>query len=148
MQHACVPMHACMQANWQCFYAQARAPDGQEVAVKALWMRRANGWKALELFEREARVLQALGHAGIPRYIDYLTQDSPTDRGFFLVQARITGQIWLDACSRGMPDPKMPLGTCSCCAPWPGVRRCLVGSFAHARSEAARAWLGWDLSQH
>ena len=56
--------------------------------MKALSMRRAGGWKALELFEREARVLQGLSHAGIPRYIDYLTQDSATDRSFFLVQAR------------------------------------------------------------
>ena len=68
--------------------AQARAPDGQEVAVKALSMRRAGGWKALELFEREARVLQGLSHPGIPRYIDYLTEDSDTDRGSFLVQAK------------------------------------------------------------
>ena len=57
------------------------------VAVKALSLRRMTDWKQLELFEREAKTLKALDHRGIPKYIDYLSEDTEKDRGFFLVQA-------------------------------------------------------------
>ena len=43
-------------------------------------------WKQLKLFEREAQTLETLAHPGIPRYIDYLSEDTEKDRGFFLVQ--------------------------------------------------------------
>ena len=67
--------------------AQAEGPDGQVVAVKALSLRRMTDWKQLELFEREAQTLETLKHPGIPKYIDYLSEDTEKDRGFFLVQA-------------------------------------------------------------
>lgn len=57
------------------------------VAVKALSLRRMTDWKQLELFEREAKTLKSLDHPGIPKYIDYLSEDTEKDRGFFLVQA-------------------------------------------------------------
>lgn len=66
---------------------QAEGPDGRVVAVKALSLRRMADWKQLELFEREANTLKSLDHPGIPKYIDYLTEDTEKDRGFFLVQA-------------------------------------------------------------
>ena len=47
-------------------------------------------WKQLELFEREAKTLRFLDHPGIPKYIDYLSEDSERDRGFFMVQ------VWKD----------------------------------------------------
>jgi serine/threonine protein kinase len=50
-------------------------------------VRGMSGWKQLELFEREAQLLRGLAHPGIPRYIDYLEEDTLTDRAFFLVQA-------------------------------------------------------------
>ena len=56
------------------------------VAVKALSLRRMTDWKQLELFEREAKTLKSLDHPGIPKYIDYLSEDTEKDRGFFLVQ--------------------------------------------------------------
>jgi hypothetical protein len=37
------------------------------VAVKALSLRRMAGWKALELFEREAATLKGLAHPSVPR---------------------------------------------------------------------------------
>ena len=58
------------------------------VAVKALSLRRMAGWKALELFEREAATLKGLAHPAVPRYVDYFEQDNERDRGFFLVQVR------------------------------------------------------------
>ena len=66
---------------------QAEGPDGRVVAVKALSLRRMTDWKQLELFEREANTLKSLDHPGIPKYIDYLSEDTEKDRGFFLVQA-------------------------------------------------------------
>ena len=66
---------------------QAGGPDGTVVAVKALSLRRMTDWKQLELFEREAQTLKSLDHRGIPKYIDYLSEDTEKDRGFFLVQA-------------------------------------------------------------
>ncbi len=66
---------------------QAVGPEGQVVAVKAMSVRGMSGWKQLELFEREAQLLRGLAHPGIPKYVDYLEEDTLTDRGFFLVQA-------------------------------------------------------------
>ena len=67
--------------------SQAQGPDGRVVAVKALSVRGMSGWKQLELFEREAQLLRGLAHPGIPEYVEYLEEDTRTDRGFFLVQA-------------------------------------------------------------
>lgn len=41
------------------------------MALKALSLRGSRDWKAIELFEREAKVLSQLQHASIPKYIDY-----------------------------------------------------------------------------
>lgn len=71
---------------------QAEGPDGRVVAVKALSLRRMTDWKQLELFEREANTLKSLDHPGIPKYIDYLSEDTEKDRGFFLVQELAEGK--------------------------------------------------------
>ncbi|EIE21372.1 kinase-like protein [Coccomyxa subellipsoidea C-169] len=71
---------------------KAEGPDGKTVAVKALSLRRMTDWKQLELFEREAQTLETLKHPGIPRYIDYLSEDTEKDRGFFLVQELAEGR--------------------------------------------------------
>ena len=65
------------------------AKGAPPVAVKALNLRgQGFDWKQLQLFEREARALESLGHPGIPRYIDYFEVDTAEDKGFFLVQVR------------------------------------------------------------
>ena len=64
--------------------------------MKALSLRRMTDWKQLELFEREAQTLETLQHPGIPKYIDYLSEDTEKDRGFFLVQVgRLLRRTWL-----------------------------------------------------
>ncbi len=85
-------------------FLQAEGPDGTVVAVKALSLRRMTDWKQLELFEREAKTLKSLDHPGIPKYIDYLSEDTEKDRGFFLVQA----SLFPCQLIRLVPD----------CAPW------------------------------
>jgi serine/threonine protein kinase len=44
--------------------------NDQQVALKALSLHMLTDWKKIELFEREARTLAQLNHAGIPRYLD------------------------------------------------------------------------------
>jgi len=64
----------------------------QPVAIKALSLRQLTDWKALELFEREAKILATLNHPAIPKYLDYFQTDTSSDRRFYLVQELIAGQ--------------------------------------------------------
>lgn len=48
------------------------------MALKALSLRGSRDWKAIELFEREARVLSQLEHPSIPNYIDYFEVRFPS----------------------------------------------------------------------
>lgn len=65
---------------------EAETENGGRVALKAMSLRSMKGWKDLDLFEREAHVLKALKHPGIPEYIDCFEVDSITDRVFYIVQ--------------------------------------------------------------
>lgn len=65
---------------------------GEQVALKALFLRRMTDWKVLELFEREARILSQLNHPAIPRYIDYFQVDAQSDRGFYIAQQLAPGK--------------------------------------------------------
>jgi serine/threonine protein kinase len=64
----------------------------QRVAIKVLSLHQAREWKALELFEREARVLKNLDHPAIPKYLDSFALDTDQDRRFCLVQELIEGE--------------------------------------------------------
>jgi serine/threonine protein kinase len=65
---------------------------GEQVALKALSLRRMADWKVLELFEREARILSQLNHPAIPRYIDYFQVDAQSDRSFYIAQQLAPGK--------------------------------------------------------
>jgi ankyrin repeat protein len=65
---------------------------GQSVALKALSLRQMQDWKPLQLFEREARILQQLNYPRIPRYLDYFHVDTPDNRAFYIVQELVEGQ--------------------------------------------------------
>ena len=68
----------------------ARDLDTQElVAIKLLIFGEDFHWDNLKLFEREAQTLQLLSHPAIPRYLDYFDMDTPTGKGFALVQSYI-----------------------------------------------------------
>jgi serine/threonine protein kinase len=64
----------------------------QPVALKALSLHQMNDWKAIELFEREAKVLSTLDRDGIPKYLDYFTTDLDGDRYFYIVQSLAPGK--------------------------------------------------------
>ncbi|WP_437591185.1 protein kinase domain-containing protein [Sorangium sp. So ce1000] len=65
---------------------------GGRVAVKQLLIWKRAEWKALDLFEREARILASLTHPSIPRYIDYLKLDGAQGPCFYLVQELAPGR--------------------------------------------------------
>lgn len=83
----------------------ARDRDDTFVAIKCLSLRAAGSWKAIELFEREARVLAVLDHPAIPRYLDYFYRDSDRDRAFYLVREFVPGQS-LEAAVRNGWSPQ------------------------------------------
>ncbi|MEG4498828.1 serine/threonine-protein kinase [Microcoleus sp. F10-C6] len=59
------------------------------VVIKLLIFGEDFHWDSLKLFEREAQTLQLLSHPAIPRYLDYFDVDTPTGKGFALVQSYI-----------------------------------------------------------
>ncbi len=65
---------------------------GEAVAVKGMALRGLESWKALELFEREARVLDSLDCPGIPRYVDHFSVDGEGGQRLYLVQALAPGR--------------------------------------------------------
>lgn len=79
-------------------YRAEASGSGRPVALKELSLQRMNDWKAIDLFEREARVLAQLQHSAIPKYIDYFAIDTPDDRSFYIVQELAPGKTlntWL-----------------------------------------------------
>jgi serine/threonine protein kinase len=68
----------------------------QLVALKALSLHQIDDWKAIELFEREAKVLSSLDRDGIPKYLDYFTTDLDGSRYFYIVQELAPGKNLLE----------------------------------------------------
>lgn len=65
---------------------------GDLVIVKLLAFSSDFEWDDLKLFEREAETLKSLSHPYIPRYLDYFEVNSPTYKGFALIQTYIPAQ--------------------------------------------------------
>jgi predicted Ser/Thr protein kinase len=69
-----------------------RESDGREVVIKQLRLDRMDDWKAFDLFEREAKVLEALAHPNIPAFVDHFeVKDARGFTGFALVQEYVAG---------------------------------------------------------
>ncbi|MGB5960042.1 MAG: serine/threonine-protein kinase [Coleofasciculaceae cyanobacterium] len=73
----------------------------QRVAIKALSLSQLTDWKSLDLFEREARVLETLNHPAIPKYLDYFHEDTAEDHQFYLVQELVVGESLADLVKKG-----------------------------------------------
>ena len=86
-----------MGVTYKAFDLRAQRP----VAVKLLHFSRVREWKALELFEREANILQQLAHPHIPAYVDYFSLETPTDVQFGIVQEYIHGQTLQELVENG-----------------------------------------------
>ncbi|MCT7955747.1 serine/threonine protein kinase [Laspinema palackyanum] len=82
-------------------YAAEDLTLAQQVAIKVLSLRQLKDWKALELFEREGKVLAQLNHPAIPDYLDYFQLDQEADRRFYIVQEIAPGQSLQDWVASG-----------------------------------------------
>ena len=63
----------------------------EQVAIKELSLGGVSDWKAVELFEREAKILESLDHLQIPTYVDAFHEESDGGIRFFLVQQFVDG---------------------------------------------------------
>ncbi|MEA5601512.1 serine/threonine-protein kinase [Nostoc sp. UHCC 0252] len=80
----------------------ARDLNTQElVVIKLLSFGSDFEWDSLKLFEREAETLKSLSHPSIPQYLDYFEVNSPTIKGFALVQTYIRAKTLEQYCESG-----------------------------------------------
>jgi eukaryotic-like serine/threonine-protein kinase len=73
----------------------------ETVVLKVMSLRRAQDWKAIELFEREAQILAQLEHPAIPKYLDYFQLETERDREFYIVQTLARGTPLATLIDRG-----------------------------------------------
>ena len=79
--------------------------NNQQVALKALSLTGLEDWKKIELFEREAKILQQLNHPAIPKYLDYFKIETEDDVYFYIVQQLAPGRSLAHFISEGwQPD--------------------------------------------
>ncbi|EDM80683.1 serine/threonine protein kinase [Plesiocystis pacifica SIR-1] len=81
-----------------------RADDldsGGPVVIKELSLAQAADWKQVELFERAARVLQGLEHAGVPDFIAHWTDTRDGGQVSYSVQAFVEGRSLAAALDAG-----------------------------------------------
>lgn len=73
------------------------SPEYEALILKIFTWKDATNWKALELFEREAQVLQQLDHPRLPRLLAYgVEEDAP-----YLIYPLITGESLKQKLDRG-----------------------------------------------
>ena len=86
-------------------YAALDKKTNQQVALKALSLTGLEDWKKIELFEREAKILQQLNHLAIPKYLDYFQIETEDDIYFYIVQQLAPGESLAHLISQGwQPD--------------------------------------------
>ena len=73
-------------------YAAKDLTNDERVAIKVLSLDRLDEWKKIELFEREAKILQQLNHPGIPKYLDYFPVEIDNKHSFCIIQQLAPGQ--------------------------------------------------------
>ena len=69
------PVSVLGEGSFAITYHVRDRTSGEDLALKVLRVERIDDWKALELFEREANVLQRLDHPHIPGYADFHRDD-------------------------------------------------------------------------
>ncbi|MGD1932452.1 MAG: serine/threonine protein kinase [Leptolyngbyaceae cyanobacterium] len=82
-------------------YRAEDAFTGRQVALKELSLKGLDDWKKLELFEREARVLEDLDHPAIPNYVDYFQVDTADNRLFYIAQEIAEGRSLAELVAAG-----------------------------------------------
>jgi eukaryotic-like serine/threonine-protein kinase len=73
----------------------------QQVVVKLLSFSSDFNWEDLKLFQREVETLKSLSHPAIPQYLDSFEIDTPSRKGFALVQTYIEAKSLQEYLSDG-----------------------------------------------
>ncbi len=73
----------------------------QQVVVKLLSFSSDFNWEDLKLFQREVETLKSLSHPAIPQYLDSFEIDTPSRKGFALVQSYIEAKSLQEYLSDG-----------------------------------------------
>jgi eukaryotic-like serine/threonine-protein kinase len=60
-------------------YAAKDLQTEEQVAIKVLSLGKLDDWKKIELFDREAKILQQLDLSAIPKYLDYFQIETEDD---------------------------------------------------------------------
>ncbi|MEZ0372813.1 MAG: serine/threonine protein kinase [Candidatus Sericytochromatia bacterium] len=85
---------------------KASKQTGETVIVKRLNMGQISDWKAMELFEREARMLQSLQHPRIPRLLDFFHEQNPEGVVLTMVMEHIAGPTLAERLDGGWRPPE------------------------------------------
>ena len=89
-------------------YAAIDKKTNEKVAIKALSLTGLEDWKKIELFEREAKILQQLNYPAIPQYIDYFQVETDSEVYFYIVQELAPGQSLAHLINQGwLPEEKV-----------------------------------------
>ena len=80
------------QGEWGAIFLAVDQDTHQQCLIKQFSLQRADDWKSIELFEREAKTLKHLNHPHIPKYLDYFTGEGQGDQHLFLVREYIPGR--------------------------------------------------------
>ncbi|MFW5799250.1 MAG: serine/threonine protein kinase [Spirochaetota bacterium] len=83
-------------------YLAVNSADESSVVIKLVRLKGLKEWKTLELFEREADILQKINHPYIPKYIDSFVQESEEDVVYFLVYEYIEGDSLTSIIDKGV----------------------------------------------
>ena len=66
--------------------------NSNNVALKALSLHRMTDLKAMELFEREAKILAQINHPAIPQYLEYFDTETDGEKYFYIAQQLAPGK--------------------------------------------------------
>jgi eukaryotic-like serine/threonine-protein kinase len=89
-------------------YAAKDLQTEEQVAIKVLSLGKLDDWKKIELFDREAKILQQLDLSAIPKYLDYFQIETEDDNFFYIVQQLAPGKSLATLIEEGwQPDEEI-----------------------------------------
>jgi serine/threonine protein kinase len=106
-------------------YLAIDGETGERAVVRALRLR-GGSWKAVELLEREAKVLSGLSHRGIPRLLSHGHEERSGEILFFVAKEYVPGETLLERVARGPMEEQAVAGI--------GARAAEILTYLHSLS--------------